>query len=157
MNKLSTWLVILFMAMFWLIRVVAAFTSSIGIDMGMSIPNMNYEIVLLFITLLSMILIVKRKMLGGLIYLVSYLLYFGPALFNTILGVMEGSFDVVLYTNLLIYFVAIIIPFGVLFDLLFDKNKQKNPKDKKTDWFYKNENYDREVDERADKNNYRTL
>ena len=30
-------------------------------------------------------------------------------------------------------------------------------KDKKTDWFYGDEKYDRKMDERADKNNYRTL
>ena len=29
--------------------------------------------------------------------------------------------------------------------------------DKKTDWFYKNEQFDRKMDDRADKNNYRTL
>lgn len=28
---------------------------------------------------------------------------------------------------------------------------------KKTDWFYKNEEFDRKLDDRADKNNYRTL
>ena len=35
-----------------------------------------------------------------------------------------------------------------------DKNKKTNPKDKKTDWFYKNEQFDRKLDERADKNNF---
>jgi len=29
--------------------------------------------------------------------------------------------------------------------------------DKQTDWFYKNKEYDRKLDERADKNQYRTL
>ena len=44
-----------------------------------------------------------------------------------------------------------------LFDLIIDKSRKANPKDKKTDWFYKNEQFDRKLDERADKNNYRTL
>ena len=44
-----------------------------------------------------------------------------------------------------------------IFDLLLDKNRKAHPKDKKTDWFYKNEQYDRKLDDRADKNNYRTL
>jgi len=43
----------------------------------------------------------------------------------------------------------------VLFDLLFDKNRKEHPVDKKTDWFYKNENFDRKLDERADKNHYK--
>ena len=46
---------------------------------------------------------------------------------------------------------------NVLLDLLMDKNRKNHPKDKKTDWFYDNEQFDRKMDERADKNNYRTL
>ena len=42
-------------------------------------------------------------------------------------------------------------------DVNVNKDKKDNPKDKKTDWFYKNEQFDREKDERADKNNYRTM
>ena len=41
--------------------------------------------------------------------------------------------------------------------VLLDKNRKNNPKDKKTDWFYQNEEFDRKLDDRADKNNYRTL
>ena len=52
---------------------------------------------------------------------------------------------------------GIILPLAVLIDLLLDKNRKNNPKDKKTDWYYGNEKYDRKMDERADKNNYRTL
>ena len=50
-----------------------------------------------------------------------------------------------------------VLAIAVLLDLLVDKNRKLNPKDKKTDWFYKNEEYDRKLDDRADKNNYRTL
>ena len=45
----------------------------------------------------------------------------------------------------------------VLFEMLIEKNRMAHPVDKKTDWFYKNEEYDRKLDDRADKNNYRTL
>ena len=51
----------------------------------------------------------------------------------------------------------IIIPIAVLIDLLLDKGRMAHPVDKKTDWFYKNEQFDRKMDDRADKNNYRTL
>ena len=50
---------------------------------------------------------------------------------------------------------GIILAFAVLVDLAVDKGRK--PKDKKTDWFYANEQYDRQLDDRADKNNYRTL
>ena len=59
--------------------------------------------------------------------------------------------------QLMFSFLAIIIALAVLIDLLLDKNRKNNPKDKKTDWFYNNEEFDRKVDERADKNNYRTM
>ena len=31
------------------------------------------------------------------------------------------------------------------FDLLLDKNRKANPKNKKTDWFFKNEKFDRGI------------
>ena len=60
-------------------------------------------------------------------------------------------------TELMFSIIGIILPLAVLIDLLLDKNRKLNPKDKKTDWFYKNEEFDRKLDERADKNNYRTM
>ena len=59
--------------------------------------------------------------------------------------------------TMFISLIAIALPSIALFDILLDRNRMKNPVDKKTDWFYKNEQYDRKLDERADKNNYRTL
>ena len=59
--------------------------------------------------------------------------------------------------NAFISLIGVILPIAVLFDLKIDKNRKANPVDKKTDWYYKDEKYDREMDERADKNNYRTL
>ena len=59
--------------------------------------------------------------------------------------------------GLMISMLGIILPLAVLIDLLLDKNRKLNPKDKKTDWFYQNEEFDRKLDDRADKNNYRTM
>ena len=61
-----------------------------------------------------------------------------------------------IYTNLFFDAIGILIPLVALIDVLLDKNRKLNPTDKKTDWFYKNKDYDRKLDERADKNNYRT-
>ena len=65
--------------------------------------------------------------------------------------------DIGVYTNLFMSVIGMILAIAVMIDLLADKNRKNNPKDKKTDWFYKNEQYDRKLDDRADKNNYRTL
>ena len=42
------------------------------------------------------------------------------------------------------------------FDILLNKDRTAGRKYKKTDWFYTNKDYDREFDERADRNQYRT-
>ena len=159
MKNLSTYLVVMFMIMYWIFRIVLAVTNTIGIDMGVTIPNYNMEIALLFITIVSIVLVIKRNIIGSLLYLLSYALYFGTPLFNGIMAVVssDGSFDINSYTTLFVNALGIVIPLFVLFEMLIEKNRMAHPVDKKTDWFYKNEEYDRKLDDRADKNNYRTL
>lgn len=159
MKNLSTWLLVMFMAMFWAFRIVVAFTYELGIDFGGITPlNMNLEIILLFVTLLCMVLVIKRKIIGALIYLLGYGMYFGVDLYNNIMPMLQGQeLAITTYLNTFISFIGMIIPIAVLFDLLADSNRKAHPVDKKTDWFYKNEDYDRKLDDRADKNNYRTL
>ena len=157
MKSLASYLLVMFMAMFWTFRIVVAFTFTLGIEIGFEPLSLNIEIILLFVTLLSMILVIKRKLLGALIYLISYGMYFGVDLYNNVMPIIDGSANLMSYTSTMISFIAMIIPIAVLFELLLDKNRKAHPVDKKTDWFYKNEQYDRKLDERADKNNYRTL
>ena len=120
------------------------------------------EIVLLFVVLVCMLFIIKRKMIGALIYLLAYGMYFGTSLITSITALTASTVEITAsnmgnYLNTFVSLIGVAIPIAVLFDLLLDKNRKANPKDKKTDWFYKNEKFDREMDERADKNNYRTL
>ena len=161
MKNFSTILLVMFVAMFWVFRLIVAFMYEIGQDLGGIVPyNQQMEIILLFVVLVCMILIVKRKIIGALIYLVAYGIYFGTNLissFGTMANPGEGLVDVTIYLNGFISLVGIALPIAVLLDLLLDKNRKAHPKDKKTDWFYTNKDYDRKLDERADKNNYRTL
>ena len=41
--------------------------------------------------------------------------------------------------------VAIVLALFVLMDMLVDKGRKANPVDKKTDWYFKNEKYDKEL------------
>lgn len=154
MKNLTTYLFVMFMAMFWVFRIIVAFCYNLGVDF-ITVPfDFNFEVVLLFLTFLAMILVVKRSMLGGLIYAVSYWLYFGYSIFMIVMGNEEGmsmqnSLDLIFAT------MGIVIPLLVLFDLILDKNRKDHPTDKKTDWFYKNKDYERKLDDRADKNQYR--
>lgn len=123
---------------------------------GIAPLNQNLEIILSFVVLICIVLIVRRKLIGALIYLLAYGMYFGVDVINNIQTVLNGaSMETAL--NVFISIIGIILPIAVLADLLLDKGRKANPKDKKTDWFYNNEQFDRKLDERSDKNNYRTL
>lgn len=159
MKNFSTWLLVLFMGMFWVFRIIVALMSEISTNFPFTPLNQQMEIILLFVVLLCMILIVKRKIVGALIYLLVYGMYFGVDLLNNVNLIIKAEETMALntYTNTFISLIGMVIPIAILFDLLLDKNRKNNPKNKKTDWFYKNENFDRKMDERADKNNYRTM
>mgnify|MGYP004471422003 FL=1 len=159
MKKFSTWMLVMFMVLFWLLRIVIALAYELKWNFAGLVPlNQSMEIALLFVFLLCLILIVKRKMIGALLYLLTYGMYFGTNVtsnIQTILDVANGTTDISQYLNLFMSVIGIILPIAVLLDLLWDRERKENPKDKKTDWFYKNQKFDREMDERADKNNYR--
>ncbi len=160
MKSFSTWILVMFMVMFWILRIIIAVAAQLKWDIaGMQPLNQQMEIVLLFVVLVCIILVVKRKLIGGLLYLLSYGIYFGVDIANNIQNIINAvetsSLDS--YINLVLSIVGIILPIAVMLDLLADKNRKAHPKDKKTDWFYTNEKFDRQLDERADKNNYRTL
>ena len=86
----------------------------------------------------------------------SYLAYFGTDLINQVIPIFtSGQAEISSPMGAFTSFLGIILAFAVLLDLAVDKGRK--PKDKKTDWFYTNKEYDRQLDDRADKNNYRTL
>ena len=159
MKKFSTYLLVMIMVVFWIIRIIITLASELGKDfMGVTPINEGFEIAILFATLLCLILVVKRKMLGSLLYLTLHAIYFGGDVTEK-LNIMAQNepLTVAQSTDLIFSMIGIILPLAVLIDLLLDKNRKNNPKDKKTDWFYKNEDFDRKLDDRADKNNYRTM
>lgn len=158
MKSVGSYLLVFFMAMFWVFRIIVAFAATMGLNFAFQPLNQTMEIILLFVTLLCIILVVKRKLLGGIIYLIGYGMYFGVDIFNTVKALMNGvTLEITQYAVILMSFIGIVLPICVVFELLLDKNRKAHPVDKKTDWFYKNEQFDRKLDERADKNNYRTL
>lgn len=59
--------------------------------------------------------------------------------------------------GLLVSVIGIILAILTLIDVLFNKDRTNTGMNKKTDWFYNNKDFDRQLDERADKNNYRTM
>lgn len=154
MKNLSTYLFVMFMIMFWVFRIIVAFCDNMGIEFITAPYDFNFEIILLFLTFISMILVIKRSIFGAIIYAIGYWLYFGVTIFNLI-PVITDAPVMQNYIDLVFSAIGIVLPFLILSDLLLDRNRKEHPKDKKTDWFYKNKDYDRKFDERADRNEYK--
>lgn len=157
MQKFSTWMVLSLDVMFLILRIIAALTDTMAIDFMIKPIDMNMEIIMIFVALVSFVLIAKRKFLGAIIYMIGYFGYFGIALVTNLQKMTTTGGSVNDYGTVMFSLVGVALPIFTFLDLLLDKNRQLHPTDKKTDWFYKDEKYDMKKDERADKNNYRTL
>lgn len=161
MKNFSTWLIAIFMVMFWLLRAIVALCTQYSIDLlGLQAYNLNFEIIIAFITVPLIILVVKRKAIGSILYLLLYGMYFGQHLFSGIITMSQGqsAMSMDLSINLICDLIAILLAVFALIDMLVDKGRKANPIDKKTDWYFKNEKYDEELnarDSREDKNHYK--
>ena len=158
MKSLTSWLLVFFMFIFWVFRIIVALQSQYGDSFGGFIAfNFNVEVILLFLTVLSFILIVRRYLIGGILYLVSYGYYFGSYLLSNILVLLDegGSLSMTSAQNVMVATIGVFLAICVFADLLIEKARRRDPKDKKTDWFFKGTQYDRKYDERADRNQYR--
>ena len=176
MKKFSTYLVVMFMIVFWILRIVITLSAEMGSNfLGITPINETFEIVILFATLVCAILIVKRKLVGSLLYLAIHAVYFGGDVTDK-LNIManNGQLTVAQSTDFIFSVIGIILPLAVLLDLLLDKNSEVGHlnigagrtvyqsltlinKAVEDGSFYKNEEFDRKLDDRADKNNYRTM
>lgn len=159
MKKFSTYLLVMFMILFWILRIIITVMAQLGKDFIGVVPiNETFEIILLFAFLICAILVVKRKIVGALLYLTLHAIYFGGDITEKI-GILANGETLTMGQagSLMFSIIGIILPLAVLIDLLLDRGRKEHPVDKKTDWFYKNEQFDRKLDDRADKNNYRTL
>lgn len=161
MSNFSTWLIAIFMVMFWLFRAIVALCTQYSIDLlGIVAYNLEFEIIIAFVTLLCIILIIKRKLIGGLGYLLMYGMYFGEHFVANIIPLLQKQTTMTtdIAMNLFSDFIAIILALAVVFDMLVDKGRKANPVDKKTDWYFKNKKYEEELkarDSREDKNEYK--
>lgn len=154
--SLLGYLIIMFDVMFWGFRVAGAVTTSLNVDFLIKPADLTTEIIILFITLFALILIVRRKFLGAIIYLITYAWYFGSDVIKVIskfqngenMGLTEGF-------EIFLSIIAIVLAFSTFSLIALSLTRKGTSQDKKTDWFYKNENFDRQYDERADRNNYK--
>lgn len=154
MKKMSSWLLTIFIIMFWVLRVIVAFTYNMGIEFAIKPLNFNTEMILLFVTFFAILFILKRKLIGGIIYVISNVYYFGTYAYG-FMASPSTEMDMDTVMNIFVSAVALILSIGILLDLALNQDRHEGKDDKNTHWFYKNEKFDRKLDERADKNQYR--
>ncbi len=157
MRSFANYMTVMFMIMFWAFRIVVAVMAGMNNSFIVSPLDNTIEIILLFITLVCIALVIKRKLFGGVLYFASYIGYFGVDLYNKAIKPLLNGDEMTIASGLstFVSLLAVILAIVVLMDLLADRTKR--PADKKTEWFYASKETDRQLDERADKNNYRTL
>jgi len=146
-----------FCFMFWAVRLVATFTASIGIDFTIKPMDFKLEIPLLFISFLCICFVIRRRTIAAIVYVIAHGAYYGVYLYDNINSILTNQLQIDNALEVTSSFIGIILPILALLDLLYEKSKSSHYKDKKTDWFYADEKFDRKLDQRADKNNYRTL
>ena len=136
----------------WVLRIMVAVTTTLGKEFALTAFNINVEVILLFVTLFCFIFIVKRKIIGALVYMLTYVGYFGTYLYTKL---SSGNIMATDYPNILVSILSVIIPIIIFLDIGLNRNQKNFSLHKKTDWFYKNEEFDRKFDERADRNQYK--
>ena len=156
MRTISNYLIIMLSILLFIFRLVVVFTATMGIEFMVEPINVKYEIALLFVMIICVILMSKNKLSGAIILTISSIAYYGPTLLSQVTNLSAGaSLDSAMQA--VISVICVIIPIFAFFIIAFAKEQEKRPVDKKTDFFYKGDTYDRNYDDRADRNNYRIM
>ena len=155
MFSLFSYLITFLAIMFWGFRVIVAVMFTWGKEFFAVPLNETLEIAVIFATLPCMILVFKRNIVGAAAYLGIYVAYFGTALYESVMGINESGLTIANAGNMIAVIAGIVIATLVFIDVLFNKNRSLGKGGKESEWFYKNKDYDRQFDERADRNQYR--
>lgn len=142
---------------FWILRTVIAVMESLGKTFICTTLNLNIEIIVIFATLICLLFVIKRNLIGAACYFGINGTYFGTALFNSLIKItaVENNLVITDTLNLLFSVLGIIIPLFTFLDILINKNRKNTTLNSKIAWFYNNEQFDRKFDERADRNEYK--
>ena len=144
----------MFAVMFWLFRLVITFAPNINWNLPFISENPMIEIILLFVSVLGLIGIFKRKLFLTSIYLAGFFAYYGYEIYNIFITA-SGNIEGLALQNLGIYILGLIIAFANFFDVLFNKERKGSTKNLNIDWYYDEGKYERDIDSRKDKNRYR--
>ena len=155
MISLLSYLTTIFAGLFLLTRTAIAICYTLGIEIGILPLDFNTEVVLLFLSLVCIIFIIKRNVIGAIIYFAANGMYFGNDLLTTFTALSNNESISINYFSLILSIFGVVIPTFTVVDILINKERKGSSKDGKTDWFFGNKDYDRKHDKRADENQYK--
>ena len=156
MKSLFSYLMVFMAILYWVLRVIISLFYSMGIECICQPFQPTIEIAILFFTIPCVLLIIRRNIVGTILYFGMYAAYFGTVLYNGLTNVSMTTEKLVVtdVSSIFITALGVVIPFLVLADVAIQKSRF-HPAERKTDWYYENEKYERNFDERADRNQYK--
>ena len=158
MITLFSYLLTFLSVLFWIFRVCVTLFYQLEMGFFAEPLNVDTEILILFLTVPCFMLVLKRNVIGAAAYLALYGTYFGTALYNLVTTMQSTGITFINSSDFLLLCIGVIIPLLTFCDIVINRNRNGyNGGDKKTDWFYKNKDYDRQFDERADRNQYKNF
>ena len=142
---------------YWIFRTFVTIMATTGAEFMIVPLNANIEIALIFATIPCMIFVLKRNIIGAAFYMGIYVSYFGTAIYNTLNGIASADgLNTTSQLDLALSIVGVVIPVLTFIDILLNKNRKAIVGgNKDTDWYYNTDKYDRQYDERADRNQYK--
>ena len=156
MSVLS-YLITILGVLFWVFRLFVCVFETLEVEFICESINLTWEIALLFATIPCFIFVLRRNIIGAACYLALYVSFFGTCIFNTVNQLNpEQGLNIAGSVNMASAVAGIVISALTFLDILFNKHRRAVVGGhKETDWYYNNEKYDRQFDERADRNQYK--
>ena len=109
-RTMAHYLIIMFMVMLLIFRFVVLFTTVLGIDFPITVANENFEIAMILISLVCIILFTKTKLVGGIIYLASSFVYYGPEFIKLLPTAMNGSISMDMAIQIIVLLIELVSP-----------------------------------------------
>lgn len=153
MNALFSFLLLFLAIIYWVFRVIVCLMATMQLEFFTVPYNTTFEIIMLFAMVACIVLIVKRNIVGPTIYLGLAFAYFGSSIYEKIMA--GAGMSILGSSEVLLEVCGILIPLFMFFDILFNKNKMNFAEARKTEWYFGTDKYDRQYDERADRNQYK--
>lgn len=152
--ELISYLFSMFAVFFWIFRLVVAIAPSLNFNIPFTSANPTFEIIVLFISVIGLIGIFKRKTFLTAIYLAASFAYYGYEIFS-IVSNPEVEISGNEIKAIAICVIALLIALINFLDVLLNKERKGSTKDDNLDWYYEEGKFEREKDERDDQNRYK--